>query len=180
MHKRHSVNVAASAALLLFAAIGFVGCDDTDEEGRVTVNVTLNEGGPIESDVTDGGVIFEDFIPADFWLRPFNEFITAPRGDVIVERYRVTWVRTDGGSGTLSPHEEEVNIYLPIDASMPIGSVVRLVTWADKTGPILAPLAGTTNTIVMQVTVEFTCREPGTTSEIKTQASATVHFADTL
>src|SRR6187431_2017788 len=80
MHKRHSVSVAASAALLLIAAIGFVGCDDTDEEGRVTVNVTLNEGGPIESDVTDGGVVFEDFIPADFWLRPFNEFITAPRG----------------------------------------------------------------------------------------------------
>jgi hypothetical protein len=176
MHKRH----IASAALLLFAAVGFVGCDDATEEGRVTVNVTLNEGGPIESDVSDGGVVFEDFIPADFWLRPFNEFITAPRGDVIVESYRVTWVRTDGGSGTLSPREETVNVYLPIDATMPIESVVRLVTWQDKTGSILAPLVGTTNTITMVVTVEFTCREPGADSEIKTQASATVHFADTV
>lgn len=174
MHKRH----IASAALLLFAAIGFVGCDDAPEEGRATVAVTLNDGGPIESDVSDGGVIFEDFIPADFFSRPYNEFITAPRGDVIIESYRVTWERTDGGSGTLSPREETLNVYLPINNT--VSTAVRLVTWDDKTGSILAPLVGTTNTVTMKVTVEFTCRELGTESEVKTGASATVHFADTV
>ncbi|HEU4930033.1 MAG TPA: hypothetical protein VFU38_09390 [Candidatus Krumholzibacteria bacterium] len=176
MHKRH----IASAALVLLAAMGFVGCDDAPEEGRVTVGVTLNGGAPLESDVSDAGVVFEDFVDADFFLRPYNNFITAPRGDVIVESYRVTWERTDGGSGTLSPREETINLYLPIDATMPIGSVIRLVTWDDKTGTILAPLVGTTNTVEMRVTVEFTCREPATDSEIKTSASASVHFADTV
>ena len=174
MHKRH----IASAALLLFAAIGFVGCDDAPEEGRALITVTMNDGAPIESDVSDGGVVFEDFIPVDFLSRPFNSFITAPRGDVIVETYRVTWERTDGGSGTLSPREETLNLYVPLESST--GTVIRLVTWDDKSSAILAPLVGTVNVVTMRVTVEFTCREPGTESETKTSASATVKFADTV
>jgi hypothetical protein len=174
MHKRH----IASAALVVLAAIGFIGCDDAPEEGRATIAVTLNDGGPIESDVSDGGVVFEDFIPADFFSRAFNQFITAPRGDVIIESYRITWERTDGGSGTLSPREESLNLYLPLDDT--VATSIRLVTWNDKSGTVLAPLVGTTNTVTMKVTIEFTCREVGTEAETKTAASATVHFADTV
>ncbi len=174
MHKRH----IASAALLLFAAIGFVGCDDAPEEGRATIVVTLNGGSPIESDVSADSLVFEDFVPVDFFSRAFNEFITAPRGDVIIETYRVTWERTDGGSGTLSPREESLNLYLPLNGS--VSTTIRLVTWDDKSGPVLGPILGTNNIVTMKVTVEFTCREPGTESETKTSASATVKFADTV
>lgn len=165
-------------AALALAALGFVGCDDAPEEGRATIAVMLNGGSPIESDVSDGGLVFEDLITAAFASRAYNKFITAPRGDVLIEKYRITWERTDGGSGVLSPREETTNLYLPIDGSA-TGSI-RLVTWQDKTGPVLAPLVGTMNTVGMRCTVEFTAREVGTEAEVKTSVSASVNFADTV
>ena len=174
MHKRH----IASAALLLLAAIGFVGCDDAPEEGRALIAVTMNGGAPIESDVSADSLVFEDFVPVEFFSRAFNEFITAPRGDVIIETYRVTWERTDGGSGTLPPREESLNLYLPLNES--VSTTIRLVTWGDKSGPVLGPILGTNSIVTMKVTVEFTCREVGTEAETKTTASATVTFADTV
>ena len=173
MRKRHYVWAA-----LALAALGFVGCDDAPEEGRSTIAVTLNGGVPLESDVSDGGIIFEDLIDAAFVSRAFNKFITAPRGDVIVESYRITWERTDGGTGVLPPREETVNLYLPLED--PTITSIRLVTWQDKTGPILSPLVGTLNVVGMRCTVEFTARELGTESEVKTKASVSVNFADTV
>jgi hypothetical protein len=175
MRKRHY-----GWAVLALASLGFVGCDDAPEEGRATIAVTLNGGSPIESDVSDGGVIFEDLIAAAFLSRSYNKFITEPRGDVIIEKYRITWERTDGGSGVLSPREETTNFYVPINESAPTNGTIRLVTWADKTGPVLAPLVGTLNTVEMRCTVEFTAREVGTEAEVKTSVSASVHFADTV
>jgi hypothetical protein len=172
MHKRHLVGV-----ILAIASLALVACDDAAEEGRATIAVTLNDGAPIESDVDVAGVVFEDLIVAAFVSRPFNEFITAPRGDVIIESYRITWERTDGGTGTLATREETVNIFVPVGDQ--VTASIRLVTWADKTGPVLLPLVGGGGTIAMRANIEFTAREPGTESEVKTAASATVNFADT-
>ncbi len=172
MHKRHT-----TWAAIAIASLALVSCEDAPEEGRAIIAVTLNAGNPIESDVTDAGVIFEDLITTAFESRTYNAFITSPRGDVIIESYRIVWERTDGGSGTLATREETLNLFLPI--GQPTTASIRLVSWQDKTGPILAPLAGTMNTVTMRATIEFTAREPGTESEIETAASATVNFADT-
>lgn len=173
MHTRHYVWAA-----LALAAFGLVGCDDAPEDGRATIAVTLNSGSPIESDVSDGGVVFEDLIPASFFSRAFNAYITSPRGDVVIEKYRITWERTDGGSGVLAPREETVNIFVPLGTT--VSTSIRLVTWEDKSGPVLGPLVNSLNTVGMRATVEFTCRELGTESEVKTSASASVNFADTV
>jgi hypothetical protein len=172
MHKRQLVWAA-----LALAALAFVGCDDAPEDGRATVAVTLNGGAPIESDVSDAGVVFEDFITASFFSRAYNAFVTPPRGDIIIESYRVVWERTDGGTGTLASREETLNLFVPLGSS--VTTSIRLVTWADKTGPVLSPLVGSLNTITMSARIEFTAREVGTESEVKTAASASVNFADT-
>ena len=83
----------------------------------------------------------------------------------------------DGGTGTLATREETVNIFVPVGDQ--VTASIRLVTWADKTGPVLLPLVGGGGTIAMRANIEFTAREPGTESEVKTAASATVNFADT-
>jgi hypothetical protein len=171
MHKRNLVWAA-----LALAAVGFVACDDAPEEGRAIIAASVNAGNPIESDVDTGGLVFEDFIPVAYTSRAYNDYITAPRGDVVVESYRIVWERTDGGSGTLGTREETLNLYLPLNGD--VTHSIRLVTWADKTGPVLSALVGTGNTIGMRANIEFTAREVGTEHEVKTAASASVNFAD--
>lgn len=176
MRKRH-IAFAAFAVLVL----GIVSCDDAPESGRAVVVVTsINNGSPLESDVSDGGVVYEDLIPVAFVSRPYNEFITAPRGDAIIEKYKIEWTRTDGGTGTLETREEITNIYVPTGVLESTGGVIRLVSWADKSGPVLAPLVGTNNVIAMSATITFFAREVGTEHEIECQAVVSVHFADTI
>ena len=174
MRKRHTA-FAAFAVLVL----GLVACDDAPESGRATIIVTnINNGSPLESDVLTGGLVYEDLVPVSFISRPYNQFITAPRGDAIVEKYRIEWTRTDGGSGTLETREEITNIFVPLDDE-PTGGVIRLVSWDDKSGPVLAPLVGTSNQIAMTATITFFAREVGTEHDIECQAIVSVHFADT-
>ncbi len=174
MRKRH---LAYAAFALL--ALGLTACDDVPESGRAVIVVdNINNGSPIESDVSDGGIIYEDLIPVSFVSRAYNEFIRAPRGDAVIERYRIVWTRTDGGTGTLATREEITNIFVPVNDVA--GGVIRLVSWADKDGALLSALEGTTNQIMMRATITFFAREAGTEHEIEFQASAGVHFADTI
>jgi hypothetical protein len=174
MHKRHFLWAALAVAVLIP-----MGCEDGPEEGRAVIAATVNSGNPIESDVIDStGAVFEDFIPIALASRPYNDFITAPRGDVIIESYRIVWERTDGGTGTLATREETVNVYLPVGGNGTM--TIRLVSWSDKTGPVLQPIVGTNQLVTMRATIEFTAREVGTDHEVKTAASVTVNFADTL
>ncbi|HEX5131148.1 MAG TPA: hypothetical protein VFX92_01530 [Candidatus Krumholzibacteria bacterium] len=178
MRKRHFA-FAAFAVLVL----GLVACDDAPESGRLTASVvSFNNGSPVESDVSDGGVVYEDLIPVSFTARPYSEFVTVvdggPHSEMIVESYRIVWTRVDGGSGVLATRTENTHVYMQVGDIT--GSAVRLVTWDDKTGSVLAPLVGTTNQIMMRADITFTGREVGTEEEIEFMASINVHFADTL
>lgn len=173
MRKRHLAFAAFSVLLL-----GLVSCNNAPESGTaVIVADQINDNSPVESDVSTGGIIYEDLVPVTFESRAFSQYITAPRGNAIVESYTVSWTRTDGGSGTLPSHTEETNIFVPVDDSTP--GTIRLVTWADKTNPLLSSLVGTTNQVTMRATIAFTAREEGTEKDIKFQAAVSVHFADT-
>jgi hypothetical protein len=178
MFKRH-------LALIILAvfALAFVACDDAPQEGRATVTVrNVNDGAPIESDVLfDDGTsayITEDLVVFEFISRPYNDYIVGPRGDAILERYTVDWVRTDGGSGTLESREEATSLYLSADNEAI--TQIRVVSWADKAGPLLSPLVGSGGQVQMRADITFYFREVGTEHEITTKASVSVHFADVV
>lgn len=176
MAKRYFACVAVLAVLALGA------CDDAPETGRTIMSVdNFNGGMPVQSDVVfDDGTdnyIPEDIILATFSGRFYNKFITGTNhSQILIESYNIVWTRTDGGSGTLAPRTENSAIYVTVgdetDAS------IRLTTWADKTGPVLAPLVGTSNQVAMRADITFAAREVGTEEEIEFAISVGVNFAD--
>jgi hypothetical protein len=177
MAKRYLACVAALAVLALGA------CDDSPESGRSLVSVTsFNGGTPVQSDVlvdngTDPAYIPEDLIMASFIARPYNRFITGTtHNQIVIESYHVVWTRTDGGTGTLATRDEASSIYVTYGEETE--AFIRLTTWADKTGAVLAPLVGTSTQVTMRADVTFTGREVGTEEEIEFATSVSVNFAD--
>lgn len=170
-------------AVLAVIALAGVACDDPAEQGRLIVDiVSINEGFPVQSDVlydngTDPAYIPEDIIPVVLTGRPYNEFITGNlHHQVIVEKYTITWTRTDGGSGVLATRTE--NSHIVVSVVDEVEAAIRLTTWADKTGPVLSPLVATSNTITMRADIRFTGRELATEKEVEFVASISVNFAD--
>jgi len=178
MLKRHLACIAFA-----LVAVGLVSCDDASETGRTIVAINdFNGGAPVQSDVlfnngTDPPYVPEDIIPVSFTARYYNGFVTGvTHSQVVIDRYHIDWTRTDGGTGALASRDEAASITLTVgdqtDASL------RLTTWTDKTGPILAPLVGSLNAVVMRADVTFFGREVGTTKEVELKASVSVDFAD--
>jgi len=176
-------NIALAA--LFGVALAFVACDDPAEKGRFIVDIKdFNGGMPVQSDVlfnnfTDPPYIPEDLIPVTFSARPYNEYIVGnTHNQIIIEKYTVTWTRTDGGSGTLATRNESSHIV--VGSGGDTEAAIRLTTWADKTGPVLSPLVNTSNSIAMQANIRFTGREMGTDKEIEAVATVSVNFADAV
>jgi hypothetical protein len=175
-------NIALVAALALMALLA---CDDAPESGRTIVSIQdFNLGNPVQSDVvvdngTDPAYVAEDLIPVTFTARPYNAFITGTtHNQVIIESYRVVWTRTDGGTGTLATRTEASSIYVTVGDETE--AFIRLVTWGDKSGPVLSPLIGSASQVSMRADVTFIGREVGTEEEIELSASVSVNFADAV
>jgi hypothetical protein len=176
-------NIALAALVLI--ALGMVACDDAPETGRSIVDIKeFNEGFPVQSDVyfdnfTDPPYVPEDIIPVTFSARPYNTCITgAEHFQIIIEEYTITWTRTDGGTGTLATRTE--NSHIVVSVGSLTDAAIRLTTWADKTGPVLSPLVGTSNSIAMRADIDFKGREMSTTEAIEFKASLSVNFADAV
>jgi hypothetical protein len=170
-------------AALFVVALAFVACDDPAEKGRNIVDIKdFNGGMPVQSDVlynnlVDPPYIPEDLIPVSFSARPYNDFITGnTHNQIIIDDYTITWTRSDGGS-VLPTRTESSHIVISVGSAT--DAAIRLTTWADKTGPILSPLVGTSNSITMQANIRFTGREMGTEKEVEAVAAVSVNFADT-
>jgi hypothetical protein len=179
MAKRYIAIVAALTTLVLAA------CDDAPESGRTIVSVTsLNAGNPVQSDVvidngTDPAYVTEDLIPVTFEARHYNDFITGTtHNQVIFDSYHVDWTRTDGGTGSLPSRDEACSIFVIVGDES--SASIRLVTWADKNGPVLSPLVASPNQVGMRADITFTGHEVGTTEEIEVKTSASVNFADAV
>jgi hypothetical protein len=181
MVKRH-----IALAALAVVALAFVACDDPVETGRVIIDIKeFNGGMPVQSDVlhdvgsdpADTPYIPEDIIPVVLTARPYNDFITGNEHfQIIIEEYTIRWTRTDGGTGALPTRTENAHIVVGVNTETE--AAFRLTTWADKAGAILAPLAYTSNTVLMRADIEFRGREMGTEKDVEFGASVSVNFAD--
>lgn len=174
-----------SIALVTVALLALAACDDAPESGRTLVSIQeFNAGNPVQSDVvvddgTNPAYVSEDLIPVMFVARPYNKFITGTaHNQIIVERYHVEWTRTDGGTGALESRDEASSIYVTVGDETE--AFIRLVTWGDKSGPVLSPLIGSPNQVAMRADVTFFAREVGTEAEIEFAASVSVNFADAV
>ncbi len=174
-----------SIALLAIAFAAMVACDDAPESGRNVVSILeFNGGAPVQSDVlvdngTDPAYVAEDLIPVIFQSRPYNALVTGTtHNQVMIDSYHIAWTRTDGGSGALPARDESSNIY--ITTGEETDAVIRLVTWGDKSGPILSGLIGSPNQVGMRADITFHGREVGTEEEFEVQASISVNFSDAV
>lgn len=174
-----------SIALVTVALLALAACDDAPESGRTIVSIQeFNGGNPVQSDVvvddgTNPAYVSEDLIPVLFVARPYNKFITGTsHNQIVVERYHVEWTRTDGGTGALASRDEASSIYVTVGDETE--AFIRLVTWADKSGPVLSPLIGSPGQVGMRADVTFFAREVGTDAEVEFAASVSVNFADAV
>jgi hypothetical protein len=160
MLKRHVVFIALAAV-----ALAAVGCDDAPESGRAVVAVSsINGGNPVSSSVSSG---VDDVVPMEFRFRPYNTFLdiseAAPHGDVIVERYTVTW-----SSGAIASREEITSFFLSVYEPAIYG--VRLVAASEKG----AVAAGTS----LVAHIDFVAREMGNDATSEFSTEVTVSFTN--
>ena len=170
-------------AVLTVAVLALAACDDAPESGRTILSILdFNGGSPVQSDVvfndgTNPPYIVEDIVPVTFVARPYNSFITGTTHDrVVVDRYHITWERTDGGTGALQPRDEAASIL--VQMGQETEAFIRIVTWGDKDGPILSPLQGGAGVVSMRADITFYGHEVGTTEDIELSTSVSVNFAD--
>ena len=166
----------ALSALLLPALL--IGCDADNEQQRSVVTVwSMNCRAPAYSDV--GGVISDTWVPVLFENQPYNSLVTtqpgAPHGSFLITEYTIDWESLDGG-GALPTRTEATSFSIPSGEIN--GGYVRLVDLAEKTGSILSPLAGTSNTRLMKAHITFVGHESGTDRETEITSAVTVEFAD--
>lgn len=174
-----------SIALVAVALLAMAACDDAPESGRTVVTITeFNKGAPVQSDVvvdngTDPAYVAEDLVPVVFTAHPYNDLVTGTtHSQVVIESYRIVWTRTDGGTGALATREEASSIYITVGEDT--DALIRLVTWGDKSGPILSGLIGSPNQIGMRADITFNGREVGTEQEVELQTSVSVNFSDAV
>jgi hypothetical protein len=174
-----------SIALLTVALLAMAACDDAPESGRTVVSITeFNQGAPVQSDVvvdngTDPPYVAEDLVPAVFTARPYSDLVTGTsHSQVVIESYHIVWTRTDGGSGALATRDEASSIYITVGEDT--DATIRLVTWGDKSGPVLSGLMGSSNQIGMRADITFHGREVGTDEEMELQTSVSVNFSDAV
>ena len=174
-----------SIALLTVALLAMAACDDAPESGRTVVSISnFNQGAPVQSDVvvdngTDPAYVAEDIVPAVFVARPYNELVTGTsHSQVVIESYHIDWTRTDGGTGALASRDEASSIYITVGEDT--DALIRLVTWGDKSGPVLSGLIGSPNQVSMRADITFQGREVGTTEEFEIKTSVSVNFSDAV
>jgi hypothetical protein len=158
MLKRHVVFIAFAAV-----ALAAVGCSDAPESGRAVGAVSnINGGIPVSSSVSSGA---DDVITMEFRFRPYNTLLdiseTTPYGDIIIERYVITW-----SNGAIASREEITSFFLSVYEPASYG--VRLVTAAEK-GSVAVPAS-------LVAHIDFFAREMGTDSEIEFSTDVTVNF----
>ena len=191
MRKKMMVLIAVLAVL---SAIVVACSNNEPQENRSVVTVIeFNEHSSLISDVYEQGSdladpsddwIGPDVVPVIFYNRPYSNMIVTrpdePHGEFIITRYRVDWVRTDGGSPALPPYEGGLGISIP--SGEDVEGLITLVTFENKANPPLSDIrVGGPNQgeeIRMTATVTFYGHEAGTSRETAVVTSLGVLFVD--
>lgn len=166
-----------TTATVVLAALVAAGCaatgeiDNTDNSVILVIDSISPVSAPFGDVVTSGGTILDDDVEVTFAAHPKSPAVQGDIGptltDVVVERYEVTFERTDGGNDVPSGFQRDMNLRV---RSTPQGQVVNFTT---STQLVLVP-----STIKAQPPISFLVSpgfEPGT-GFVNIQVNATVRF----
>lgn len=184
------VRVCATLAL---AALASVGCTPEPETILVVnsvsaVDATGEPVGELFSDVCQGSpqecVVRPDLALVTMSVQADNPYTDLSRGgDIVVERYRVSYVRADGrntpGVDVPHPFDGSVNFLVPA-VGAPTGQTFMVVRPQAKVEPPLRSLAGGGGAVVvtMIAKIEFYGRQVTTDKGVSARGSLNVTFAD--
>jgi hypothetical protein len=179
-------------ALVLTALVLLVGCTPKPETIIVieSINAIGPEGdlvGDLFSDVCRGSppgcVVTNDNALVRMTARAEDPFTDISRfGDIIIERYRVTYVRADGRNtpGVDVPHafDGALNLRVPVDA--PASQQFMVVRPQAKLEPPLSNLAGGGGLIVLSVIaqIDFYGRQLVSDRAVAARGFLNITFAD--
>lgn len=178
--------------LVLTALAALVGCTPKPETVIVIESITAidTDGEPIGdlfSDVCRGSsgscVVTNDNALVRMTARAEDPFTDISRfGDIIIERYRVTYVRADGRNtpGVEVPHafDGALNFRVPVGA--PASQQFMVVRPQAKLEPPLRNLAGGGGVIVLSVIaqIDFYGRQLVTDRAVTARGFLNITFAD--
>ncbi|MEJ2721525.1 MAG: hypothetical protein P8181_10365 [bacterium] len=194
--------------VLLVAVFAVVvgSCDNESEENRAVVIVSsINDNVPFFSDVLDQGdtlyvgstpytvddFIREDWVPVTFYNRPYSPINTTgpgrPLSDFLITRYRVEWVRADGGPADEVPPTYNGATSIQVPSNSYVTGAVLLVPFEVKNMPFMqlinylnpASQGGRwPDEYLMIANITFWGHEVGSSREWSLGASITCNFAD--
>lgn len=188
---------ATVLALSLAAALAGAGCtagvlDDDSEAPVVLVAGNLTTvSDPFGDILTSGGTIPEDSVSVALTsrLKNPNDLTQPALQDIIVERYEVTFERTDGGSAVPAGFQRAVNAKVVVTPNGQQNEFVTTVTVIvmPSTSKVQPPLSHLLSpgvepgTGFINIQVRATIRFFGHTvagEAVATQASVGINFAD--
>jgi hypothetical protein len=180
-------------AALALAGLTLAGCTPEPEtiiviESLSAVDVEGEPTGDLFSDVCEGSpsscVVTNDNALVAMSARAENPYTDISRfGDIVLDRYRVTYVRADGRNtpGLDVPHafDGAISFRVPV-GDPPASKQFMVVRHQAKLEPPLRDLAGGGGAIVISVIaqIDFYGRQLVTDRAVTTRASLNITFAD--
>ena len=144
----------------------------------------INDGNPLESDVRLGGGICPDFVSLRVENHSKNPNVTGTgfRGDMVIERYEVTYLRSDGRNtqGVDVPYSITGNVALEIQAESDAKLQLEVVRRQAKVEPPLSTLVGGGGPLIVTMFADITLHARMTTGEVTNTATARlqIDFSD--
>jgi hypothetical protein len=183
-----SLRVFKFGSLVALGALALAGCSadyaDNGESPRVFLVTSVNGGATLSSDVRQSTNICPDLVSVG--LRNESKNPNAPtsfRDDIVVERYEVRYLRSDGRGveGVDVPYTISGNLSAQVAASGTTSVSLEVVRRQAKVEPPLANLVGGGGpTILLTVIAEITLHARTTTGQVTNPAVGhlTIDFAD--
>ena len=178
--------MALAGATALLVNLG--GCSaDYAENGKaqyVLLMTSINEGNVLASDLRRSGTVCPDFVSLRVENHSKNPKVTGTgfRGDMVIERYEVSYFRSDGRStqGVDVPYTFTGNVAHEIQAESDATLRLEVVRGQAKVEPPLASLVGGGGGTIVTMFAEVTLHARMTTGEPTNSATARlqIDFAD--
>jgi hypothetical protein len=182
-----SPKVFKFGSLVAFGALALAGCSaDYAQNGtstRVLIVQSVHGGAPLSSDVRQATNICPDLVNVIFGNQSKNPRApTSFRDDIIVERYEVRYIRSDGRGveGVDVPFTISGNLSAQVSASGTTTVAVEVVRRQAKVEPPLSNLVSDGGPFLLSIIAEMTFHARTTTGEVTNPAVGRlqIDFAD--
>jgi hypothetical protein len=182
-----SLRVFKFGSLVALGALALSGCSanyaDNGASTRVFLVTSVNGGATLSSDVRQSTNICPDLVSVG--LRNESKNPNAPtsfRDDLVVERYEVRYLRSDGRGveGVDVPYTISGNLSVQVAASGTTRVSLEVVRRQAKIEPPLANIVGGGGPLVLTIIAEITLHARTTTGAVTNPAVGrlTIDFAD--